>query len=146
LALSPEPAALSLFQGYDDEGFVLVSLKSFLSGKPLYDEVYSSFQPGFYVFNWLIFACSRAPLCHDTIRLLTLSLWIAAVGLNEQERIWRAAQTRPGLMAVRNRGLIRRWVGGRSIAQLPLVRHIDENFVQVADYGGYEMLRIKEQN
>lgn len=72
----------SLFQGYDDEGFVLVSLKSFLSGKPLYDEVYSSFQPGFYVFNWLVFAGSGARVSHDNIRLLTLFLWIAAAGLN----------------------------------------------------------------
>jgi len=72
----------SLFQRYDDEGFVLLSVKSFLSGKPLYDEVYSSFQPGFYLFNWLIFAGSGAPVCHDSIRLLTLALWIIAAGLN----------------------------------------------------------------
>jgi hypothetical protein len=72
----------SLFQGYDDEGFVLVSLKSFLSGKPLYDEVYSSFQPGFYLFNWLLFAGSGASVSHDSIRLLTLFLWIAGAGLN----------------------------------------------------------------
>ncbi|HEX7894870.1 MAG TPA: hypothetical protein VF447_11815, partial [Terriglobales bacterium] len=72
----------SLFQGYDDEGFVLLSVKSFLSGKPLYDEVYSSFQPGFYLFNWLVFAGSGAPVCHDNVRLLTLVLWIVAAGLN----------------------------------------------------------------
>jgi hypothetical protein len=52
----------SIFQGYDDEGFVLVSLKLFQSGKPLYDEVFSSFQPGFYVFNRLIFAGSGAAM------------------------------------------------------------------------------------
>src|SRR6266852_6054749 len=48
----------SRFQGYDDEGFILISLKSFFQGRPLYDEVYSSFQPGFYVVDWLLFkAC-----------------------------------------------------------------------------------------
>jgi hypothetical protein len=77
---------------------------------------------------------------------LNVSAWIVLLDTAEQESIWRAAQTHQGLMAVRNRRLIRSWVGGRSIAQLPLVRHIDESFVRVADYGGYEMLRIKQEN
>jgi hypothetical protein len=77
---------------------------------------------------------------------LNVSAWMILLDAAEQERIWQAAQTHPGLMVVRNRRLIRSWVGGRSIAQLPLVRHIDENFVQVADYGGYEMMRTKHEN
>jgi hypothetical protein len=72
----------SLFQGYDDEGYVLISLKSFFQGKPLYDEVYSSFQPGFYVLHWLLFKVWGAPLCHDNIRLVTLFLWLSAAALN----------------------------------------------------------------
>jgi hypothetical protein len=77
---------------------------------------------------------------------LNVSAWIVLLDGPEQERIWQAAQMYQGLMVVRNRRLIRSWVGGRSIAQLPLVRHIDENFIQVADYGGYEMLQMKHQN
>ena len=72
----------SLFQGYDDEGFILVSLKSFFQGKPLYDEIYSSFQPGFYVLHWLVFKVCPVPLCHDSIRLLTLVFWLGAATLN----------------------------------------------------------------
>ena len=72
----------SLFQPYDDEGYVLISLRSFFEGKPLYDQVYSSFQPGFYVVHWLLFKCCGVPLSHDSIRLLTLVLWLAAAGLN----------------------------------------------------------------
>src|SRR5579872_1132922 len=52
----------SLFQAYDDEGYILISLKSFFQGKALYDEVYSSFQPGFYVLHWLLFKMWGAPL------------------------------------------------------------------------------------
>lgn len=72
----------SRFQGYDDEGFILISLKAFFQGKPLYDEIYSSFQPGFYVLHWLLFKTCGAPLCHDSIRLLTLVLWLAGAALN----------------------------------------------------------------
>lgn len=72
----------SIFQPYDDEGYILISLKSFFQGKPLYDEVYSSFQPGFYVLHWLLFKIWGAPLCHDSIRLLTLMFWLMAAVLN----------------------------------------------------------------
>ena len=72
----------SLFQGHDDEGFILISLKSFFQGKPLYDQVYSSFQPAFYVLYWLLFKIWGAPLGHDSIRMVTLMMWLAAAGLN----------------------------------------------------------------
>jgi hypothetical protein len=72
----------SRFLPYDDEGYILVSLKSFFQGNALYDEVYSGYQPFFYVFNWLVFIISGATLCHDTIRLLTIALWLGAATLN----------------------------------------------------------------
>lgn len=75
-------AIFSLFQGYDDEGFILLSLKSFFQGKALYDQVYSSFQPGFYLLHWLLFKLWGAPLSHDSVRLLTLFLWLLAAALN----------------------------------------------------------------
>src|SRR5262249_53650854 len=70
------------FQAYDDEGFVLISLKEFFRGKALYDEVYSCYQPGFYVFHWLLFGLAGVPLCHDSIRFFTLVLWLAGAFLN----------------------------------------------------------------
>ena len=72
----------SLFQGYDDEGYILISLKSFFQGKPLYDQVYSSFQPGFYVLHRVLFYFWGAPVCHDNIRLLTLIFWLGGAALN----------------------------------------------------------------
>ncbi len=72
----------SRFQLYDDEGFILISLKWFFGGHALYDEVYSCYQPGFYVLNWLIFGLWGAPLCHDSIRLVTLVFWMGGAGLN----------------------------------------------------------------
>ena len=58
----------SIFRQYDDEGFILISLKSFFQGGALYDEVYSCYQPGFYELNWVVFKLWGAPLCHDTMR------------------------------------------------------------------------------
>jgi hypothetical protein len=75
---------------------------------------------------------------------LNVSAWIVLLDDSEQERIWRAAQKFSGLKVVRNRQLIRRWVGGRSISQLALVRHIDEEFAPEAAYGGYEILARRQ--
>jgi len=45
----------SVFATYDDEGFILISLKFFFQGHALYDEVFSIYQPFFHVFNWIVF-------------------------------------------------------------------------------------------
>ena len=39
----------STFARYDDEGYVMASLQSFLNGHALYDEVYSTFGPAYYL-------------------------------------------------------------------------------------------------
>jgi len=72
----------SNFTAYDDEGFVLISLKYFFERHPLYDQVYSCYQPFFYVFDWLVFRLWGATLSHDSIRLLTIALWLLGASLN----------------------------------------------------------------
>jgi hypothetical protein len=72
----------SQFAVWDDEGFILISLKSFFQGKPLYDQVYSCYQPWFYAFNWLAFHLSGMPVTHDSIRFLTIALWLTVTLLN----------------------------------------------------------------
>jgi hypothetical protein len=54
--------------------------------------------------------------------------------------VWDSAKNKNGLRIVRNRRLVRSWVKGRSIQQLPLVRHIEDNFKLLATYGDYEVL------
>ena len=70
------------FAPYDDEGFVLISLKHFFDGRALYDAVYSCYQPFFSVFNWLVFSAWGAPICHDSIRVLTIVIWLAGASLS----------------------------------------------------------------
>lgn len=72
----------SSFAIHDDEGFVLISLKYFFKGHALYDQVYSCYQPFFYVFDWLVFRLWGATISHDSIRLLTIALWLLGASLN----------------------------------------------------------------
>jgi hypothetical protein len=71
----------SLFQPYDDEGYLLVSLDGFLSGEPLYDQVYSQYGPFTYVATGALFRLFQLEVTHDTGRLFTLVLWLGAAFL-----------------------------------------------------------------
>jgi hypothetical protein len=68
----------SLFQPYDDEGYLLVSLDGYLSGEPLYDQVYSQYGPFTYVVTGAMFRLLQLEVTHDTGRLFTLVLWLGA--------------------------------------------------------------------
>jgi hypothetical protein len=64
------------FQNYDDEGFMLMSLRSFLSGHPLYDQVVVQYGPFYYeVFG--VLGVLGVPFDHDSGRLVTLAVWLA---------------------------------------------------------------------
>jgi hypothetical protein len=66
----------SSFAAYDDEGYVLISLRAFAHHGGLYTHVYSQYGPFYYeawstIFSWL-------PLTLDTGRLATLVIWVLA--------------------------------------------------------------------
>ena len=77
------PAMFSGFQEYDDEGFMLISLQSFIENGGLYDRVYALYGPFFYqlwggLFHFI------GPVTHDAGRMVTLIVWLAsslAVGI-----------------------------------------------------------------
>jgi hypothetical protein len=69
-------ALFSRFSFFDDEGYVLISLRHFVEGRALYDEVYSQYGPFFYLFHQPIYHLLHVPLNHDTARFMTLALWI----------------------------------------------------------------------
>jgi hypothetical protein len=68
----------TLLSPYDDEGYVLVLLRAFTAGRPLYDEVYSQYGPFFAEAMSWIFGGTGLPLDHDHGRLVSLALWITA--------------------------------------------------------------------
>jgi hypothetical protein len=80
----------STFMLYDDEGYVLFSLKNFAEHGQLYGTVYSQYGPLPYV---LYYALSLAglPFTHVAGRLLTLAAWAGAAGFS-CALVWRATR------------------------------------------------------
>lgn len=66
------------FMPYDDEGFVLISLRNYLSGLRLYDDVFSQYGPWPYVYHQIITSVAGgAELTHSFGRAITLFHWVA---------------------------------------------------------------------
>jgi hypothetical protein len=68
----------SLFNPYDDQGYIMMSVRGFLGGYPLYTDVYSNFGPFFYAYQWTLHALCSIPLTHDTTGLLCVLHWLIA--------------------------------------------------------------------
>lgn len=69
------------FAYYDDEGFLNLTVRQFVAGRALYDDVYSQYGPFFYVFNWAVFRLVSVPVDTDSVRLLVIAIWIGCAAL-----------------------------------------------------------------
>lgn len=67
---------MTTFMIYDDEGFVLMSLRRFLGGEALYDEVFSQYGPAPYLYYWGLTAAGSIELTHMFGRIATLMHWV----------------------------------------------------------------------
>jgi hypothetical protein len=65
----------------DDEGYLMISVKGFLDGHALYDEVFTQYGPFYYFYQWLLRSIVAIPLTHDATRLLGIVHWLTAAGL-----------------------------------------------------------------
>ncbi|MEJ1973228.1 MAG: hypothetical protein WDM96_12435 [Lacunisphaera sp.] len=66
------------FMMYDDEGFVLISLRNYLAGLRLYNDVFSQYGPWPYVYHQIIITLGgHVPLTHTLGRAITLGHWTA---------------------------------------------------------------------
>ncbi len=74
LALAATKMMFSAFMFYDDEGYVLTSLRNFAEHGGLYREVYSQYGPFPYVL-YSLFHALGLPLTHTVGRTLTLIAW-----------------------------------------------------------------------
>jgi len=88
----------SSFMFYDDEGYVLVSLRNFAEHGRLYREVYTQYGPFPYVFYYGLHLLGL-PLSHTTERLLTLAAWSGSATLCAWT-FWRATRSLAGMLAV----------------------------------------------
>jgi len=71
----------SIFHFYDDEGCILITVRSFIDGHALYDDVFSMYGPLPVLLKWVLFTATGQPVGHDAGRLLSLASWLATSAL-----------------------------------------------------------------
>jgi hypothetical protein len=64
-----------------DEGYLMITVQSFLEGEPLYDSVFTQYGPVYYAYQWVIHRALAIPLTHDATRFLCMFHWLAAAAL-----------------------------------------------------------------
>jgi hypothetical protein len=74
--LIAHPRIFSGFASYDDEGYMLTALKSFVNHGSLYDDVFSQYGPFYYEFWGGIFDLFGISVTHDGGRAVTLVAWV----------------------------------------------------------------------
>jgi hypothetical protein len=82
------------FARYDDEGYLLISLKSFLDHGSLYDDVFTVYGPFYYEFWGGVFSIFGIPVNHDGGRTATMFVWVLSsllIGLST----WRMTRSIP---------------------------------------------------
>ncbi len=72
----------STFPAYDDEGYLMMTVKQFLGGNVLYDQVYTQYGAVYYFYEWLIHHLTGAPVTHNATGLTTLFVWILTAFLS----------------------------------------------------------------
>ena len=75
------PAIFSTLALYDDEGYVMMTLKTYMQGHRLYGETHTQYGPAFYLLTSPLHAVFSWPLTQDGIRTKTLVYWVIAVWL-----------------------------------------------------------------
>jgi hypothetical protein len=70
------PAAVAayyrIFSGFaewDDEGFLMTTVKQYLSGATLYEQINSGYGPVYYCFNWVVRSATGNVLNHNAVRI-----------------------------------------------------------------------------
>lgn len=84
----------SLFQAYDDEGFLLLTLKQFLDGHKLYDEIFTFYGPFHYACQAFLYRVTGLPVSHDAVRLFSVIPW-TVVPLLAAWVVYRASRSMP---------------------------------------------------
>src|SRR5262249_50074634 len=71
----------SYFTPWDDEGYMMITVRGYLEGHSLYNGVFTAYGPVYYFYEWVIHRVAGLPLTHDVTRLLCVIHWIAAATL-----------------------------------------------------------------
>jgi hypothetical protein len=74
--LVAHPRMFSGFAVYDDEGYMLIALRSFVEGGALYDDVFTQYGPFYYEAWGGVFSLLGIPVDLDSGRMATLVAWV----------------------------------------------------------------------
>ncbi|MEI7733409.1 MAG: hypothetical protein WCO56_27810 [Verrucomicrobiota bacterium] len=61
-----------------DEGYLMLTVRGFMDGHPLYDSVFTQYGPFYYLDQWLVRTLTALPLTHDATRLFSIFHWLTA--------------------------------------------------------------------
>lgn len=78
-ALASIPAYYRMFTGftsYDDEGALMVTVKQYLGGMKLYNQIPVGYGPIYYFYNWALRTLSATAATHDVVRMSSLLPWL----------------------------------------------------------------------
>ena len=98
----------STFMLYDDEGYMLFSLRNFAEHGRLYSEVYSQYGPLPYALYFVLHLLG-VPFTHTAGRLLTLAAWVVAATFCAGI-VWRATRSLAGTLACLAATFVYLWV------------------------------------
>lgn len=71
----------SRFGFWDDEGYLMETVRAMLQGHPVYDQIYTLYGPFYYFFEGAMYIVTGAPVTHDFVRFGGLLLWLATAVL-----------------------------------------------------------------
>jgi len=77
--LASIPAYYRMFTGFsywDDEGALMVTVKQYLGGMKLYNQISVSYGPIYYFYNYLLRTLSATAVTHDVVRMSSLLPWL----------------------------------------------------------------------
>ena len=67
---------LTGFSSYDDEGALMVTVKQYLGGMKLYNQISIAYGPVYYFYNWLLRTLTATAVTHDVVRMSSLLPWL----------------------------------------------------------------------
>jgi hypothetical protein len=68
----------SRFARYDDQGLLMIAVRGWLNGEPLYDRVSTLYGPAYYFLQWLLHTVAFLPVSHDVTGMVCVAHWLTA--------------------------------------------------------------------